>query len=282
MIIISGGIKMINIILFFILNQVVNISPENEVRIKIQTLKEESYFVLTRKQPVEIKVSGPTWLRVYTRIPWTGEKKGTKLYKIILQEDDTRERFITLESEYSKVSRIDKIRLSKWRSFYINVPEGIHIYRFIHWRAPGDTIFLRFTNESPGKWQDITPLSYNTKLELVEDEKVINYYETTPEKPVILEIEGPKKLKIISRLNIKSGAQGEQVYSINIKEKGKTIKSTTYRAHPSETVHYNNRPGILPSNPHTIFLNVRKGIHRYEFYIENNNPCGLRFLIESK
>ncbi len=273
---------MINIILFFIFNQVVNISPGDEVKIKIQTLKEESYYVLTKKQPVEIKVSGPTWLRVYTRIPWSGEKKGTKLYKIILQEDDIKERFITLESEYSKVSRIDNIRLSKWRSFYINVPEGNHSYRFIHWRAPRDTIFLRFTNESPGKWQDITPLSYNAKLELVENEKIINYFEATQQKPVILEITGPKKLKIITRLNLNADIKGEQIYSISVKEKDKTIKTVSYRTYPSETVHYNNRPGTLPSNPHTFFLNVRKGLHRYEFYIENWAECGLRFLIESK
>ncbi len=265
-----------------IMSQVANVSPQQEVKIKIQTSREESFLVLTRNQPVELKISGPTWLRVYTRIPWTGDKKGNKLYKLILQEDELKEKFITLETEYSNVARLDKTRLSKWRSFYINVPEGLHTYRFIHWRAPGDSILLKFTNESPGKWQDIVPLSYNTKLELVEDEKIINYYETTPEKPIILEIEGPKKLKIIARLNLKSDVQGEHIYSISIKEKGKTIKSTTYRAYPSETVHYNNRPEILPSNPHTIFLNIRKGIHRYEFYIEKGTTCGLRFLIEPK
>ncbi|MEO0183397.1 MAG: hypothetical protein ABIL40_07970 [candidate division WOR-3 bacterium] len=269
-------------LIFVIFSQITHITPRVETKITIQTTKEESYFLLTRKQPVEITVSGPTWLRVYTRIPWSGDKKETKFYKIILQEDDLKEKFITLESEYSRVSRIDNIRLSKWRSFYINVPEGSHSYRFIHWRAPGDTIFLRFTNESPGKWKDITPLSYNAKLELVENERIIYYFEATQEKPVILEIEGPKKLKIISRFNLKTDTQGEQFYSIIVKEKGKTVKSVSYHAYPSETVHYSNRPGTLPSNPHTFFLNVRKGLHRYEFYIENRAECGLRFLIESK
>ncbi len=273
---------MISVILLLLINQIANIAPGNEVKIKIQTLKEESYYVLTKKQPVEIKVSGPTWLRVYTRIPWSGEKKGARLYKLILQEDEIKEKFITLESEYSKVSRIDNIRLSKWRSFYINVSEGTHSYRFIHWRAPSDTIFLRFTNELPSRWQDVTPLSYNAKLDLVEDEKIINYFEVTREKPVILEIEGPKKLKIISRLNLNPDAQGEHIYSIIVKEKGKKIKSVNYRAYISETVHYNNRPSISPSSPHGFFLNVRKGIHRYEFYIENGATCGLRFLVESK
>lgn len=268
--------------LLILLGQTINISPQYEVKIKIQTSKEESYSILTKNQPVEIKISGPTWIRVYTRIPWAGEKKGTKIYKLILQEDDIKEKFITQETEYSSVARLDKIRLSKWRSFYINVPEGLHTYRLIHWRVPSDTILLKFTNELPGKWQDVSALSYNTKLNLIEDEKVINYYESTPEKPAIIEIEGPKKLKIISRLNLTPTAQGEQIYSITVKEKGKTIKSTKFRAYCSETVHYDNRANITPSNPHNFYLNVRKGIHRYEFLMDSGTSCGLRFMVETR
>ncbi len=273
---------MINLILLFVINQVTDIVPQNEVKVKIQTLKQESYYILSKKQPVEIKVSGPTWLRVYTRIPWHGDRRGTKLYKLILQEDELKEKFITLESEYSKVAKVDNIRLSKWRSFYINVPAGTHTYRFIHWRAPSDTIFLRFTNEFPGRWQDIVPLSYNARFELVDGEKMVSYYESIQNNPVIMEIEGPKKLKIITRLNLKPGSQGEQIYSVVVREKGKTIKSVNFRAYPSETIHYINQPDIIPSNPHNFFLNVKKGIHRYEFHTEGETGCVFRFMVETK
>ncbi len=273
-----------NNILFVLLmfTQTINISPRSEAKIKIHTTKEESYVVLTKDQPLEIKASGPTWIRVYTRIPWYGEKKGAKVYKLILQEDGIKEKFVTQETEYSSIARLEKIRLSKWRSFYINVPAGLHTYRLIFWRAPVDTILLKFTNESPGKWQDITPLSYSAQLELVEDERILNYYELIPEKPVIIEIEGPKKLKVISRLNLVIPAQGEQMYSITIKEKSKVKKSTSFRAYSSETCYYKNRSDIVPSNPHTMFINIPKGIHRYEFVLNNNSSCGLRFMVEAK
>lgn len=269
-------------LLFLLFNQTVSISPRAEVKIKIQTTKEESYVVLAKNQPVEIKATGPTWLRVYTRIFWSGEKKGTKTYKIILQEDDVRERFITQETEYSGVARFDKMRLSKWRSFYINVPEGVHTYRFIYWRAPQDTILLRFTNEAPGKWQDIPALSYNSKLELVEDEKMIDYYEATTERPVILEITGPQKIKIVSRLNLLPNLPGEHFYSITVKEKDRKIKSVNFHCYRSETVYYRNRKDILPSNPHNFYLNIPSGTHRYEFIPEGNVSLGLRFLTEIK
>lgn len=270
------------IFLLIFVGQLINVSPQNETKIKIHTTKDEAYTILTRNQPVEIKVSGPTWIRVYTRIPWTGEKKGTKVYKLILQEDDIKEKFITRETEYSSVARLDKIRLSKWRSFYINVPQGLHTYRFIYWRAPSDTILMRFTSESPGRWQDIPALSYNRTLELIEDEKIINYYEATIDKPVIIEIEGPKKLKITSRLHIPANVQSDQLYTITVKEKDRTIKTQNFWAYRSETVGYNKQTDLIPSNPHTFYLNVRKGTHRYEFWITNGAGCGLRFMAEIK
>ncbi len=269
-------------LLSLLFGQTMSITPRTEIKIKIHTTKEESYLILAKNQPLEIKASGPTWLRVYTRIPWSGEKKGTRIYKIILQEDDIKEKFITQETEYSSIARFDKMRLSKWRSFYINVPEGLHTYRLIYWRAPQDTILLRVTYEAPGRWQDIPALSYSSKLNLVEDEKVIDYYEATPERPVILEISGPKKIKIISRLNLLANVQGEQVYSITVKEKEKKIKSVKFNCYRSETVEYNNQKDILPSNPHNFYINVPGGTHRYEFIPAGNARISLRFLTEVK
>lgn len=268
--------------LFILLGQTINVTPQYEAKIKIQTSKEESYTILTKNQPVEFKVSGPTWIRVYTRIPWTGEKKDTKIYKLILQEDDIKEKFITQETEYSSVARLDKIRLSKWRSFFINVPQGLHTYRLVYWRAPSDTILLKFASESPGKWQDIPALSYNTKLNLIENEKITNYYEATPAKPVIIEITGPKKIKITSRLNLLTNAQVEELYIVMIKKNGKIVKTLNLRAYRSETVHYSEGTDITPSNPHTFYLNVPRGTHRYEFWLNNGLSCGLRFMTAIK
>lgn len=265
-----------------IFNQVTSVTPKLEARLRIQTTKEDTYYLLTKGQPVEIKVSGPGWLRIYTRIPWTKEKKGTQIYKLILQEDNIKERFVSFETEYSRVAKIDKIGLSKWRSFYINVPDGLHTYRFIHWRAPSDTILLKFTNESPKRWKDITPLSYNSIMELVEDERIVNYFELTPQKGVILELDGPKRLKVISRLNIPLSTPGEQTYTIEVKEKGKRIKSVSFRAYPSETVYYKNRSDMVPSNPHNLYLNIPKGMKRYEFSIDSNWGGGLRFMVEER
>lgn len=274
---------MIKAILFmFLFSQIKEIVPQNELQVKIQTSKEDNYYLLTKKEPLEIKVDGPTWLRVYTRIPWPADVKGTKIYKLILEENDLKERFITMETERSSVAKLAKIRLSKWRSFYINVPKGMNTYRFLVWSGPSDSVLMRFAYESPKNWLDVTPAEYNAKLELAEDERIINYFEAASTRPVVLEIEGPKKLQIISRLNYSTIMEGEQFYSITVKENNKIVKNISFRAHRSETTNYRNRKEIIPSNPHTFYLNIRKGRHRLEFYPGAVESCGFRFRFQEK
>jgi len=276
---------MIKIMVFcFIIGQIKEINPPNGLKIKIQTYQEDTYYLLTKDRPLEVKVEGPTWLRVYTRIPWPEDDKGSKAYKLILQENDMAEKFITLETEYSKVAKLDKIRLSKWRSFYINVPKGINTYHFIAWRAPSDTILMKFSFETPKRWVDIIPNEYNAKLELVEDERIINYFELTNTKPVILVIEGPITLKVISRLNYSMTMDGEQFYSIEVKEKDKIVKKNSFRAYRSETTTYHNRKELMPSNPRTFYLKIQKGRHSLQFNIAGTNieSAGLRLMVEEK
>jgi hypothetical protein len=267
---------------FAVIMQVNFVSPKNEVKIKIQTTKDETYCLLTRERPVEIEVEGPTWLRVYSRIFWPGDAKGVLVYKIILEEDDIREKFVSVETERSKVAKHGARKLSKWRSFYLNVPKGTKRYRFIYWRAPSDSVLLKFAYESPGKWKDIAPITYSAKLELAEDEKIIDYYEATAASPVVLEVEGPRKIKVISRVNFSMTTQVEQLYSVEAREKGKVIKNTSFRAHRSETTEYRDRSGIVPSNPGSFYLNIKKGKHRIEFSITGGESGALRFMVEEK
>ena len=272
------------LLLAIVLSQIKEVSPQSELKIKIQTTKEDIYYLITKNQPLTVKADGPTWIRVYTRIPLRADDRSIKTYKLILQENDLKEKFITMESERSKTAKLDKNRLTKWRSFYINVPKGTNSYRFLIWSSPSDSMLLKFAHEAPASWKDITPTDYSGKLEATEDEKIIDYYEATTSKPVVLEITGPQKLKIIARLNYSIAMANEQMYSVTAKENGKIMKNSTFRAYHSETTAYHDRKDIVPSNPHSFYLNLRKGKHRLEFFIggAEATSVGLRFLVQQK
>lgn len=266
-----------------ILGQIKNTIPRPEVKVRIQTYQEDTYYLIGKDQPAEITVEGPTWIRVYTRIPWHDDWSGTKTYKIIQQTNGQKEKFVTLESERSKVAKAGLVRLSKWRSFFINVPQGRNAYRFVHWASPTDSIFLKYAYESPGKWAEYAPSGYVSKLELTEEEKVIEYYEATDQQPVVLEVVGPRKIKLIARLNFAMTMPGEQYFTIDIKEKGRSVKKQSFRAYRSETSVYRNLRETVPSNPHVFYLNARKGSHRYEIFLSGSSgSLGLRIQAEQK
>jgi hypothetical protein len=259
---------MFELVLFqLVIGQIKSTLPLPEIKVRIQTYQEDTYFLLGKDQPAEITVEGPTWIRVYTRIPWHDDWTGTKIYKIIQQTNGQQEKFITLESERSKVAKAGSIRLSKWRSFFINVPKGLNTYRFVHWASPADSIFLKYAFETPGKWSDLTPSGYSSKLELTEDERIIEYYEATDLKPVVLEVAGPRKIKVIARLNFTMAMPEDQYFTVDIKEKGRSVKTKSFRARRSETTVYRNLREALPSDPHVFYLDVRKGVHRYELFL---------------
>ena len=256
-------------ILLCVFSQIKELSPDKKWAIEIVTKKTEDYNLLIKDEPITLTVEGPTYLRVYTRIPWLS---------------DFDERIITLESEISKVTRDKSGRpLSKWRSFYLEVGDGINNYKIINWASPTDTILLKFKYEAPKKWKDLAATNYASLIEAIEDEKIIKYYELKNETQVTLGINGPGRLKIISRLSYDETISGEQSYTILVREKRKITKFPL-KCYKSETIEYKNRKNIVPSNAKTFYIKLGQGWHILEFSLSGSiaKEAALRFQAESK
>lgn len=271
------------ILISFLIGQAVPDNAPAPVKIRIKTFQEDTYYLLTEIQPVEITLEGPTWVRIYTRLPWHPDWTGTKTYKIIRQDDNQHERFIAFQTERSAVARFGSRRLSKWRSFFINVPRGKHHYRFIHWQSPVDSVFLKIAYEAPGQWKEITPQSYAAKLELIEEERVVNYYEIATGNPVLLDVNGPIHLKIVVRLHCGPLPDQEHLFKLTINENNKVLKTASFKVHRSETTSYRNQPETIPSNPRLVYLNLNKGFHRLAVQLTGSDEkAGIRILAEQK
>jgi len=273
--------------LFLILacfTQLKEINPEKLVEIEIVTKKKETYNLLTKGEPVTFTVEGPTYLRVYTRIPWPEGTKGNQVYKVILQENDIDERIITLESEVSKVTKDALGRpLSKWRSFYIEVGEGLNRYKITHWSSLNDTILLKLRYESPKKWMDIAATDYNTIIESIEEEMVVKYYELSKSEEITLGIAGPERLKVITRLNYDEKMLGEQNYTVLVDDNG-TLKKFPLKCYKSEVISYKDKDEIVPSNARNVYLTLQDGWHNLKFSFAGTvaHSAALRFQVEEK
>lgn len=275
-------IKLLLILCVF--SQIKEINPNKTWEIEIVTKKTEKYILLTKNEPINFVVEGPTYLKTYTRIPWLGDIKGRQIYKIILQDNDMDERIITLESEKSSVTKDKKGRpLSKWRSFYIEVPEGLNKYKVINWSSPNDTILLKFKYESPTKWTDIPASDYNTIIESIEEEKIVKYYELEKNERLTLGISGPARLKVISRLNYDEKIMGNQNYTILVDDNG-NVKRFPLKCYKSQTIEYKDRKKIVPSNARSFYINIPKGWHNIKLSLSGTiaKSVSLRFQVEKK
>ena len=262
-----------------IFSQIKDITPAKTWDLEIVTKKTDEYYLLTKDMPISFTVEGPTYIRVYTRIFWPNKTSKKELYKVILQENAIDERLITLETERSEVTKDTRGRsVSKWRTFYIEVPKGVNRYKITHWSSPNDSMLLKFTYESPKEWHDIPAAGYGALLEAVEEEKMVKYYEVLRDKKVTLRLQGPVSLKVISRLNYDMSMLGEQSYSLLINDNGRTEQENV-KCYKSDVVTYENRPEIVPSNAHTFYISVDEGWHNLEFTLKGttSKSAALRF-----
>jgi len=267
-----------------LVSQLQQIEPYKKWEIEIVTKKAEEYLLLTKNQPVTFSVEGPTYLRVYTRILWPKGSMGSEIYKMILQENEIDEDIITLESEESVVSKDKKGRpLSKWRSFYIEVPEGSNRYKLTHWSSPQDTILIKFAYESPKRWVEISPAEYSSIIEAIEEERIIKYYELKREGRIALRINGSQRLRVIVRLNYDEKMIGDQNYTIMVEENGK-VEKYPFKCYKSQIITYKDRRNIVPSNARSFHVNQGEGTHVLHFSLAGTlaESAALRFLVEEK
>jgi hypothetical protein len=276
---------MINLVMAVCLfSQLQKIEPYKKVEIEIITKKTEDYLLLVKNQPLSFTVEGPTYLRVYTRIIWPKDKMGSDVYKLILQENDMEEKIMNFESDESKVTKDMKGRMvSKWRSFYIEVPEGLNSYKLTHWSSPQDTILVKFAYESPKRWVEIPAAEYSAIIEAIEEEKILKYYELKKDGSIAVRANGPQRIQVIARLNYDEKMIGDQNYTINVEENGK-VERFALKCYKSQMITYKDRKNLMPSNARSFYINLGEGSHILRFSLAGTiaESAALRFLVEEK
>jgi hypothetical protein len=259
--------------------QIKTVEPERPWNIEIVTTKTQEYLLLTRTEPLALTVKGPTSLRVYTRILLPSRATGGHLYKLILAESPTEERIISFETTLSTITTDSHgTPVSKWRSFYIDVPEGESNYTLTHWSSPKDTILVRFAYESPQPWTIVPATEYRSLLETIEDGVTKRYYELQKNERVVIQIAGPARIRIITRLSYDETLFGEQSFTLIARDNG---NETTFpiKCDKSDDLTYQNRSDIVPSTSRSVYLSLDQGIHTVEFEISGTlaRSIALRF-----
>lgn len=113
----------------------VSLEPLSYARVVTAVVKEKliAYYVSSKEQPVQLRVVGPTRLKIATRLNYDSKMKGGQRYSVGVWENDKR-----LVSKALATTKSVGVEYKEWKdvspgkpvSFYLAVPKGEHHYSF--------------------------------------------------------------------------------------------------------------------------------------------------------
>jgi len=244
----------------------------------------EQDFRLTRSQPIEFAVTGPAWVRVYSRLIWHAGMGAGEKYELILRRPNGAKRE-TLQTDVSAVTRgPDGEAYSKWRSFYVQAPKGKNSYRLTLGSAPADTAAVRFALEAPPEPREAEPQAVLPRLSLHRDSVETDYYAVGDSSETPLLMVGPVFLAVEARLNYPKGDFGKRAFTLSVLENGAELGSREFEVRRMKAYRWVGRNDIHPSAAKRLKLELPAGAHQLavRFNTGKGMTGALRFLVWPK
>ncbi|MEO0081310.1 MAG: hypothetical protein ABIL25_03325 [candidate division WOR-3 bacterium] len=228
-------------------------------RVSVVRRVELDYYLVTREKPLEFSVTGPEWLRVFTRLwlPVSGDSE--YVYRLSLWQDDV-ERPLEFRTRRSGSSYGPAGQpVGRWRSFYIEVPAGENRYRLVLNDAPASAVGVRFSFRKPAAWKAVE--LHGRELFLVQAGNKERLYELRPGESARVEIAGPCRVRIRTRLNYTAEMQGAQNFVLAVQEQDSAIDRKNLRVVRSTVASYENLTDVVPSSEATVRFALGEGVH---------------------
>jgi len=246
--------------------------------------KTYKYYPVTSEQTVLVEVVGPRKLRIATRLGFTPGMVGRTSYRVQVLEEEEVIKVYSTSTEKSSLTFVGSMTLpGKKRYFQLKVPKGKHRHEFRLSSSVTGTVYLRFYQEAEKekpKYVSYRPVGYKKVLNTVISQKIGRYFMATEKDPVVLQVIGPTKLKIIVRGNVKSFDAKKIEFKIVVLENGREIKRVSAKRGKS-TSFYPDEKKLFPTSSKSFYLEVPDGEHTYRFYMLKSEAksVSLRFYI---
>jgi hypothetical protein len=255
------------------------------------TGKSREYYALTGHDRVQVKVKGPTRLRVISRAVLDAKQDSTE-YQFVERREGAQKsvtvRHRSRAFDNATVSSDSDGKVTAARSKVIDVPRGDQTYTFFLPRSSKQTVLLRFAREfkdfaQGNKIVAMTPVSYSARVDLVTKEEAAAYYRLGSKDNVKLQLIGPATLKVMTRIEFDQNMNGRQKWRVQVIEDGKIKATHSLSAARSQVTTYREAAPFVPSRAEALFVEVPEGKHDYEFRLPDNHRTVLfRFLLPEK
>jgi hypothetical protein len=112
-------------------------------------------------------------------------------------------------------------------------------------------------------WKSFRPADYSAKTSISIGGKELTYYGFTADEPLTFSVEGPTRIKILTRVRIPNNLETAE-YGVSISRDGVHVETVEKEAYPKDGAFYiafnSFRPGVI----RRIYIDVPTGRHGYE------------------
>ena len=107
-----------------------------------------AYYVSSQTHPVQLRVIGPTKLRISTRLNYDSTMKGEQKYSVSVWEAEKKLKLKPLSTTKSvgvHYKEMSNYIPGKVNAFFIDIPNGEHIYKFNVGETNSKSVSMKFS-----------------------------------------------------------------------------------------------------------------------------------------
>lgn len=240
--------------------------------------KATMYHRASQEQPAEFSVLGPAPLRVLARHYSPGPDLSTMRLRIEVQGEDDDVMVIQLDPKPSNSARRrDGTPVGVLRRGEIMIPAGLHTVRMFPENTTRSAIVRVFKGKpsrSSVAWVPFAPHSYERALILHGPDSETTYYRFNKETPVGVNVLGPLRLRVTTRLDFDEVAGLTQSYVVRALLDGEPWQVFPFSSRTSPNMVYPDLPEITPGMAREFMVSVPQGSHRLELYLASTTAAG--------
>ena len=191
-------------------------------------------YTIMREDPLVYQVNGPARIELITRYPSPEKSKKSQPFSYQLVVDN--EEPIKINHRYKLQKSIRSVQhpshyYTYSGNYFINIKDGDHTLTMSANAEQKYPVLLRVIKKgfktSLNNMHELQPMVFQTNRTVVVSGKDISYYDLNHGRPLQLEMEGPKILRILSRLLFESQMGELESYRIRVKS-GRKVLGTYY------------------------------------------------------
>ena len=223
-------------------------------------------YTIMRDDSLIYQVNGPARIELITRYPSPEKSKKSQpfSYQLVIDNEDP----ITINHRYKLHKSIRSVQhpshyYTYSGNYYINIKDGDHTLTMSTNADQKYPVLLRVIKKrfktSLNKINELQPMVFQANRTVEVSGKDISYYELIYGRPLQLNLDGPKTLRILSRLLFDSEMGGEESFRIRVKSGRKVLGTYYMSTERSSDSRVKDQPDKVPGKWRTCDVTIPAG-----------------------